>query len=538
VTLTANYTSGLSQADAPLSRGTRYLVWHIFKEAQTRENENILDLSIIGFPGKGSPFQGKDRKKAGWKAWTTHSTTRVCQLVSLLQESISHAILLAGVDTAHDLSMETRMDEAERLLAAGGTYPWDIADQKLEQSPSLLVVILDTNPGAWYLLSDTLTLSSAVSSLVVFINAHLACNYTNKVAVIASHSNKAKWLYPSSDEQHDPAQQTEKRRADDDAAADQILDSAKRLKINGPGSSNLNGTKKSLPYGGNPSGPASSNKFRQFRLVEEELIRNLTTLLTSTTPSHILNSTSTMIAGALTLGLSYINREKVAYAESTGSSNAEATANQTTTDPTTVSSRNAAFQSRILLLSVSPSTDIAHQYIPIMNCIFACQRLSIPVDICQIPLPNTSATSTVFLQQAADATKGIYIPIRLESSSSDTRSKTMSLILLQYLLTAFLPSPQSSRLHLILPTSISVDFRAACFCHRNVVDIGFVCSICLSIFCAPPPDGDCLTCSTHLKIDDHGQHPIVVGRKKKKKSRIGPGALDGRGSGVSTPTPG
>lgn len=30
------------------------------------------------------------------------------------------------------------------------------------------------------------------------------------------------------------------------------------------------------------------------------------------------------------------------------------------------------------------------------------------------------------------------------------------------------------------PTAVGVDFRAACFCHRRVVDVGFVCSICLS----------------------------------------------------------
>lgn len=372
----------------------------------------------------------------------------------------------------------------------------------------------------------------------MFINAHLACNYTNKVAVIASHSNQAKWLYPSSVEQHDPRNKMEKRRANDDGAADQLSDSAKKLKINGLGSSGLSKLEKSLPEGGAPSDQTSSNKFRQFRLVEEELIRNLTGLLSSTSPSSMTNSTSTLIAGALTLALSYINREKIAYAESTGNSNAEATASQTTVDPANFS-RNASLQARILLLSISPSTDIAHQYIPIMNCIFACQRLSIPVDICQIPLPNTSSTSTVFLQQAADATKGIYIPIRLEPpSSSAIGQSTASLILLQYLLTAFLPSPQSSRLHLILPTSISVDFRAACFCHRNVVDIGFVCSICLSIFCAPPPNGECLTCGTHLELGDYGGRPIVVGRKRKKKNRTAGGALDGRGSGVSTPTPG
>ena len=65
-----------------------------------------------------------------------------------------------------------------------------------EQSPSLLTIVLDTNPAAWALLSDTLPLSAVVANLLVFINAHLACNYTNKVAVIASHPDKAQWLYP------------------------------------------------------------------------------------------------------------------------------------------------------------------------------------------------------------------------------------------------------------------------------------------------------------------------------------------------------
>ena len=31
-----------------------------------------------------------------------------------------------------------------------------------------------------------------------------------------------------------------------------------------------------------------------------------------------------------------------------------------------------------------------------------------------------------------------------------------------------------------VPTQDKIDFRAACFCHKTVVDIGFVCSVCLS----------------------------------------------------------
>jgi transcription initiation factor TFIIH subunit 3 len=44
---------------------------------------------------------------------------------------------------------------------------------------------------------------------------------------------------------------------------------------------------------------------------------------------------------------------------------------------------------------------------------------------------------------------------------------------------AFLPDV-TARKSLIVPSAGGVDFRAACFCHRKVVDIGFVCSVCLS----------------------------------------------------------
>ena len=43
----------------------------------------------------------------------------------------------------------------------------------------------------------------------------------------------------------------------------------------------------------------------------------------------------------------------------------------------------------------------------------------------------------------------------------------------------FLPDP-STRKKLTLPPKVQVDYRAACFCHRNLIDIGYVCSVCLS----------------------------------------------------------
>lgn len=418
-------------------------------------------------------------------------------------------------------------------------------------SPSLLTIILDTNPAAWSLLSPTLTLSATVANLLVFINAHLAGNYTNKVAVIASHCDKAQWLYPTATEQRLPrsAQERQKRQATHAQADSQDLtDSAKRLKLNGPSQS----PKSSTTASSRPNNP-SGNKYRPFRLVEEQVVRNLSSLLSDTTPDAVSSSTSTMIAGALTLALSHINRESITYAESLigtgkGTGGDMASSNQISAS---ADSHNTSLQSRILLISASPSTDLAHQYIPIMNAIFACQRLSIPIDILSLPIPQpasklnpsisdptsrsstdstASSDSTVFLQQAADATKGIFIPVQLpqpRSASTSTSpasappdaSAAASQALLTYLLTSFLPSPGTRAAHLILPTRIDVDFRAACFCHRNVVSTGFVCSICLSIFCSVPENGDCLTCGTHLSLGNYGARPVVVQKKKPTRPK-------------------
>ena len=46
----------------------------------------------------------------------------------------------------------------------------------------------------------------------------------------------------------------------------------------------------------------------------------------------------------------------------------------------------------------------------------------------------------------------------------------------------FLPG-RNTRKHLNMPLQDSVDLRAACFCHRQIVDIGYVCSVCLSSMC-------------------------------------------------------
>ncbi|CZS92747.1 related to basic transcription factor 2 (35 kd SU) [Rhynchosporium agropyri] len=339
-------------------------------------------------------------------------------------------------------------------------------------TPSLLVIVLDTNPHAWALLKSTLPLPKAIANILVFINAHLAFNNANQVAVIASHSHRAAWLYPTSP-----------------SMAESVSEDVEMS--DGPGTaSNID----------------DANKYRPFALIEDSLLTSLRSLISTTTEDDVGSTSTTQMAGALTLALSYINKASTAYS---GIATEEKPLASTAENKDVV-----GLQSRILVVSVSG--DLAHQYIPIMNTTFAAQRLRIPIDILKL------AGDTVFLQQASDATKGVYMQLRNPEG------------LLQYLMMAFLPD-QMARKHLIAPTQEVVDFRAACFCHRRVVDIGFVCSICLSIFCSPPEGAICLTCSTHLALGDYGSKPAVVPRKKKKKKKIN-GAETGSARG--TPAPG
>ncbi|KAI1006526.1 hypothetical protein K3495_g1700 [Podosphaera aphanis] len=317
--------------------------------------------------------------------------------------------------------------------------------------PSLLVIILDTNPQAWTSLAPTIPLSKAVANILIFINAHLAVNNANQIAVVASHCRRAVWLYPR------PPSNSEDVEMNDA-----------------------------------PLSSKNATKYCPFAVVERTLLASLRELIITTTEADISATTNTQMAGALTLALSYINKASV---------NFYGKAMDFKPAPTDVdgSEKPSDLQSRILVISASG--DLPHQYISIMNTTFAAQRMHVLIDVCKI------AGDTVFLQQASDATKGVFMQLRNPQG------------LLQYLMMAFLPD-QTARKNLVVPSQKTVDFRAACICHRKVVDVGFVCSICLSIFCRPPENAICLICSTQLALGDYGSKPAVVPRKKKKRKRI------------------
>ncbi|KAG1734670.1 TFIIH subunit Tfb4/p34 [Suillus paluster] len=220
-----------------------------------------------------------------------------------------------------------------------------------------------------------------------------------------------------------------------------------------------------------------ANSYLPFKLVDSTVVQRIMNEFDAI--GKLEEEPPCALVGAVTKALCYINR--IIHPSSATTGVAE--------DPSIV------HDPRILILSVSP--DLSSSYIPIMNAIFSAQKLAchslqqyikVTIDVCKVYGPDT-----VFLQQAAHLTNGSYIYLERRDA------------LLQYLLMSFL-SPPSIRKILAVPKQDKIDFRAACFCHKNIVDIGFVCSVCLSsahfhycsvacdfaVFCQPLPV--CSTC--------------------------------------------
>lgn len=342
-----------------------------------------------------------------------------------------------------------------------------------EETPSLLSIIIDTNPRAWAALDDVLPMSNAIANILVFLNAHLAFSNSNQVAVIAAHVDRAVWLYPS------PPQSSSK-----DASGDVQMHEA-------PGSA---------------PAASSANKYAQFAQVESAVLSSIQKLMSETTEAD-LSSTTTQLSGALTLALCHINKAAQSLTSSTATLG-DAQGN-TTAPP--------ALNGRILVVSVSDSEP--SQYIPTMNAVFAAAHSQVAIDTLSL------SGSPTFLQQACFNTNGTFL----------TASNPQGL--LTYLMFGLIADTEA-RQSLVAPTTDTIDFRAACFCHGDVVDTGFVCSICLSIFCQPPENAECLTCGTTLALGNYGAKPAVLPRKKKKKKRIVNGSVrEETGSATGTPKP-
>ena len=136
---------------------------------------------------------------------------------------------------------------------------------------------------------------------------------------------------------------------------------------------------------------------------------------------------------------------------------------------------------RILLVQISE--DDPTQYIACMNASFAAQKLSIPIDVCDF-----TETGSTILRQIAHLSHGVLIKPSVKITPS---------VLSQMFWNVFLPG-KLSRDKLRLPDQPPVLLKASCFCHNQLVDQGYVCSVCLSVFCKTALE--CPTCGNRVRI--------------------------------------
>jgi transcription initiation factor TFIIH subunit 3 len=117
------------------------------------------------------------------------------------------------------------------------------------------------------------------------------------------------------------------------------------------------------------------------------------------------------------------------------------------------------------ILVISFQNDMPSEYIPVMNCIFAAQKSNISIDVLRYSQENS-----LFLSQAAFLTHGYYYQTTSQKE------------LIQVLFSIFIV-PQKLRSDIILPNQSVTDLRPLCFCHKKTLEMGHVCTICLSIYC-------------------------------------------------------
>jgi transcription initiation factor TFIIH subunit 3 len=235
-----------------------------------------------------------------------------------------------------------------------------------DEPPSHLQVILETHPTPY---ATSISLPTLLSTLLLLINAHLSLSHQNTASFIASAPHVAKFLYPESP-------------ADSVVHAPPLLD------------------------------PQNNSMYRAFGIIKTAVTRNIRHLLAQQYATKSAVS-GTQLAGALSLGLTYINRLHV---------------NQPLLPPS----------ARILIISTS--ADHKGQYIPIMNAIFAAQKTRIPIDVIRIGTEEESSGST-FLQQASYTTNGVYTKL----DAGQVRSS-----LPQYLLQLY-AADQATRSQLVFP---------------------------------------------------------------------------------------
>lgn len=319
-------------------------------------------------------------------------------------------------------------------------------------STDLLVLIYDVNPLPWSSTTTPYTFTTVTEQLLVYINTFHLLNKHNKFVMILCSHYQVKYIYPM----HTANNNTHNHN-------EQLYDTdSKSTEPNDAFDNNNKDNKK------NAMDDSDVNYMNIHHILKQQIYRFIAEQHNDiTSNSTHVESNTTLLSGALSLAMCYINKQRL---------------------------QNNKIKSRIMC--VMSSHDSNGQYVPVMNTVFEAQKLNVYIDSLilthHIVQSNTNthgnkksipaSDSIVYdgndsrlMQQASHITNGVYYR-PLINNKSDTNT------LLQYLYTMYLPD-SISRTQLILPTLTTVDYRASCFCHNQPIELAFVCPVCLAVWC-------------------------------------------------------
>lgn len=122
------------------------------------------------------------------------------------------------------------------------------------------------------------------------------------------------------------------------------------------------------------------------------------------------------------------------------------------------------------VLFIHGAEDVPGQYVPMMNASFCAKKMNVLVDACVLNEKDSN-----FLQQAASISGGVYY------NPSEELERMKKPALSQYLVNIFLANPKTRKI-MQLPKTHTSALKVSCFLSQRPIDMGFVCSVCLSIF--------------------------------------------------------
>ncbi|XBW38185.1 hypothetical protein QEN19_003777 [Hanseniaspora menglaensis] len=344
--------------------------------------------------------------------------------------------------------------------------------------------------------------STIMKNIIVFINAHIAYSSSNKVCCIINDDRNGVEFLYPNEDEEDESTEV------------------------------LNG-----------------DMYQGFKKVNESIMRKLAKVVEKHKEEVLGSSTSkkkrSSLAGVISCGLTYIHR--------------------ILKDSISIRARMVVVTGQTLHSNIIQS----HQYIPIMNCIFTAMKLKCPIDVLKINdinINKNTAKSNSFLQQATDATNGIYLEI------NSTNGMIQYLTTIFYLNTVVTSTTIDNKLKinnsvdkleieinnednededeevivtshsdiLLKPTTSQVDFRTSCFLTGKTVAVGFVCNVCLVVISYIPITlKDCPCCGSNFDIKalkklKYWQQQESSSSKKGFIKKLSKTAMDQKNGGVGS----